>query len=169
MANISLYETKLLYTYSCRSMWPHCNTVYCRWGRYGTTDITNTNATATTRVSQGSHTFHKTQGNGLSIEKQGNLREFTKHPREFFRIAKSQDILREWLWQIQVLLLTMLRCFFTCFAFSFQKHWKNKPFINSPSVNICNIYLPIVKWWMAYIHPNNGVHIPFMKILMLWT
>ena len=48
-------------------------------------DITNTNAT---RVSQGSHTLYKTQGNGLSVEKQGNIREFTKHLREFLKIAK---------------------------------------------------------------------------------
>ena len=95
-----LYETKLAFAYRCRSKWPHCNTVYCQWGRYGTTEITNTNAIAATRVSQGSHTLYKTQGNGLSMEKQGNLREITKQLGEFLTIAKSQAILREWLWQI---------------------------------------------------------------------
>ena len=75
-----LYETKLPFAYPCRSTWPHCNTVYCRWGRYGATEITNTNAIAATRVSQGSHTLYKTQENGISMEKQANLREFTKQP-----------------------------------------------------------------------------------------
>ena len=28
---------------------------------------------------------------------------------------------------------------------------------------ICNIYLPMVNWWMACIYPNNGVHFHFMK------
>ena len=60
--------------------------------------------------------------------------------------------------------------FFTCFAFSFQtNHWKNKPFINSPRVNICNIYIPMVNWWMACIQLNNGGHFHFMEIRMLWT
>ena len=42
---------------SARSPWPHCNTVYCRWGRYDTTDITNINTIAAPRVCRGSHTF----------------------------------------------------------------------------------------------------------------
>ena len=62
--------------------------------------LINANAIAATRVSQGSHTLYKTQGNILYIEKLGNLREFTKQLREFLKIAKSQAILREWLWQI---------------------------------------------------------------------
>ena len=40
------------------------------------------------------------QGNGLSMEKQGNLGEFTKQLREFLTTPKPQAILREWLWQI---------------------------------------------------------------------
>ena len=32
---------------------------------------------------QGSHALWKTQGNGLSMENQGNLREFAKVLREF--------------------------------------------------------------------------------------
>ena len=84
-----LYETKLPFVYSCRATWPHCKFVYCRWGRYGTTEITNTNAIAATRVSQGSHTLYKDQGNGrLSIEKQGNLREFTKQHKGIFENSK---------------------------------------------------------------------------------
>ena len=43
------------------------------------------------------------------MENQGNLREFTKLLREFLKTAKSQGILREWLWQIYVLFLGMLR------------------------------------------------------------
>ena len=39
-----------------------------------------------------------------------------------------------------------------------QNHWKNKPFTNSPKVNMCNIYLPMVNWWMTCIYPKNGVH-----------
>ena len=54
-------------------------------------DITNINAIAAARVSQGSHTLWK-QGNDLSWENQGNLREFTKLPREFFKTAKSQGM-----------------------------------------------------------------------------
>ena len=100
MVNMLLYETKLPFAYPCRSTWPHCNTVYCRWGRYNTTEITNTKVIAATRVSQDSHTLYKTKVNGLSMEKQGNLRKFTKQLREFLKIAKSQAILREWLWQI---------------------------------------------------------------------
>ena len=162
-----LYETKLAFAYPCRSKWPHCNTGYCRWGRYGTTEITNTNAIAATSVSQGSHTLYKTQGNGLSVEKQGNLREITKQLREFLTIAKSQAILR------------LRYCFWQCYvvfshvlpSVSRQNHWKNKPFTNSPRVNICNtyIYMPMVNWWIACIQLNNGVHFHFMKILMLWT
>ena len=34
-------------------------------------------------VTQGSHALWKTQGNGLSMENQGNLREFAKPLREF--------------------------------------------------------------------------------------
>ena len=44
MVNMLLFETKLPLASSCRSTWPHCNTVYCRWGRYDTTDITKINA-----------------------------------------------------------------------------------------------------------------------------
>ena len=62
--------------------------------------IINTNAIAATRVSQGSHALYKTQGNCLSMEKQKNLRWFTKHLREFFKIAKSQAILIDWLLRI---------------------------------------------------------------------
>ena len=36
---------------------------------------------------------------------------------------------------------------------------------HSPRVDICDIYLPMVNWWMACMHPNNGVHFHFMKIL----
>ena len=52
----------------------------------------NINAIAAARVSQGSHTLQKTQGNGLSMENQGTLREFTKLPREFLKTAKSQGM-----------------------------------------------------------------------------
>ena len=101
---------------------------------------------------------------------QGNLREFIKLPREFLKTAKSQGILREWLRQIQVLLLRLLRSFsYVLPTVSRQNHWKDKPFTNSPRVNICNIYLPMVNWWMAGIYPNNGVHFHLMKILMCYV
>ena len=64
-----------------RSMWPHCDAVYCRWGRYDTTDIPNINAIAAARLTQDSHTHthtRKLRENGLSMENQANLREFTK-------------------------------------------------------------------------------------------
>ena len=166
-----LFETKLSFGSSCRSMWPRCNTVYCQWGRYDTTDIINLNAIAADRVNQGSHTLKtETEGNGLFGENQGNLMEFTKILREFLKTAKSQGIPREWLWQIEVLLLRMLHSFsFVLLSVSWQNYWKNKPFTNSPRVYICYIYLPMVNWWMVSIHPNNGVHFHFMKIFMLWT
>ena len=34
MVNTLLFETKLPFASSCGSTWPHCNTIYCRWGRY---------------------------------------------------------------------------------------------------------------------------------------
>ena len=40
----------------------------------------------------------KTEENGLSMENQGNLREFTKLLREGLKTAKSPGILWEWLW-----------------------------------------------------------------------
>ena len=64
-------------------------------------------------------------------------------------------------------------CFWECYVVfhmfcpSFHNHWKNKPFITSPWVNVCNIYLPMLNWWMASIYPNNGVHFRFMNILIL--
>ena len=75
MVNLLLFETKLSLASSCRSTWPHCNTVYCRWGRYDTTDITNINAIAAARVSQDSHTpesswkwsFHGKSGKSRGI------------------------------------------------------------------------------------------------------
>ena len=136
------------------STWPHCNTENCRRGRYDATDITNINTLAAARVIQGSHTLQKTQGNGLSMVNQGNLGDLPSSSGNFWKTAKSQGILREWVYMAD------LKC-------SRQKHWRNKPFTNSPRVNICNIYLPMVNWWMACIHPNNDVHFHFVKILML--
>ena len=47
------WKKKLPFASTCRSTWLHCAsvTVYYRWGRYGTTDITNTSAIAAARVS----------------------------------------------------------------------------------------------------------------------
>ena len=50
MVNMLLFETKLPFVYSCKSTWSHCNTIYCRWGRYDTSNITNINAIAAARV-----------------------------------------------------------------------------------------------------------------------
>ena len=136
------------------STWPHCNTENCRRGRYDATDITNINTLAAARVSQGSHTLQKTQGNGLYHGKSGKSRGFTKLLREFLENSKisgnSQGM-----------------GIYGRFKCSRQNHWRNKPFTNSPRVNICNLYLPMVNWWMACIHPNNDVHFHFVKILML--
>ena len=33
MVDMLLFEIKLSFTFSCRSTWPRCNTVYCRWVR----------------------------------------------------------------------------------------------------------------------------------------
>ena len=148
MVNMLLSETTLPFAYPCRSTWPHCNTVYCRWGRYGTTEITNTNSIAATRVSQGSHTLYKNQGNGLSVEKQGNFREFTKQLREILKIAKSQAILREWLWQILVLLLTILRSFFHMFCLLFPDKTSGK--ISHSLIHQGLIYVTyIYPWWIG--------------------
>ena len=93
MVNMLLFELKLLFAYSWRSTWPHSNTIYCRRGRCDTTDITNINAIAAARVSQGSNTHSRSRemafpwkireisGNLPSSPgnfwKQRNLREFS--------------------------------------------------------------------------------------------
>ena len=80
------------------STWPHCHTENCRRGRYDATDITNINTLAAARVSQGSHTLQKTQGNGLSMVNQGNLGDLPSSSGNFWKTAKSQGILREWVY-----------------------------------------------------------------------
>ena len=160
-----LFETKLPFASSWRSTWPRCNTVYCRWGRYDTTDITNINAITAARVSQGSHTLKKTQGNGLSKENQGNLREFTKLLREFLKTAKfsgnGYGRFKCCFWECYVVLHMF------CPQFSSKTTGKISHSPNSPRVDICSIYLPMVNCWMACIHPNNGVHFHLRQILML--
>ena len=160
-----LFETKLSFASSCRSTWPRCNTVYCRWGRYDTTDITNLNEIAAARVSQESHTLKtETQGNGLS---QG----INQAPQGIFESSKisgnSQGMVMA---DLSVASENVTYFFlFVLLSVSWQNDWKKKPFTNSPRVNICCIYLPMVNWWMACILPNNGLHFHFMKIFMLWT
>ena len=147
------FETKLSFASSCRSTWPHCNTVYCRWGRHDTTDITNINAIAASKVSQGSHTLRKLRemafpwkigeiaGNLPSSSgnfwKQQNLKEFSGNGNGKFKC---------WFWECYVVFHMF------CPQFPGKTFWKNKPFINSPRVDICNIYI--------YTHGElvNGLH-----------
>ena len=161
MVNMLLFETKLPFASYCRSTWPHCNTVYCQWGRYDTTDITNINAIAAARVSPGK--LREMAFPWKIRELSGNL------PNSSWNFLKQQN-LRDFSGNGRLLLLIMLRSFsYVLPSVSRQNHWKNKPFTNSPRADICNIYLPMVNCWMACIHPNDGVHFHFLKILMLWT
>ena len=165
-----LYETKLPFAYPCRSTWPRCNTVYCRWGRYGTTEITNTNAIAATRVSQGSHTLYRTQGNGLSMENQGNIREFTKQLREFFENSKISGN-SQWMAMGDLSASSdNVMYFFHMFCLQFPDKTTGKighSLIYQGLIYVA--YIPMVNWWMSCIQLNNGVHFHFMKILMVWT
>ena len=137
MVDMLLFETKLSFASSCRSTWPRCNTVYCRWGRYDTTDITNLNAIAAARVNQGSHTLKtETQGNGLFMENQGNLRGINQAPQGIFENSKISGNGYGW----------FKCCFWECYivfhlfcSVSWQNYWKNKPFTNPPRVYICYI------------------------------
>ena len=149
MVNMLLFETRLPFASSCRSTCPHCNTVYCWRGHYDITDITHINAMAAARVSQGYHTLE----NSGNLAFPWKIREISGNlpssSRNFLKTAISQEILREWLWHIQVLLLIML----CCFALSFQAKSLGKN--HSPRVDISNIYLPMVNWWMAWLHKKT--------------
>ena len=163
-----LFETKLPFAYSCRWTWPHCNTIYCRWGRCDTTDITNINAIAATRVSQGSQhsrgremsfpwKIREISGNLPSSPwnfwKEGNLREFSGNGYGRFKC-----------------------CFWECYVvfhmFCPQFPGKTTGKISHSPIHqglIYVTYLPIVNWWMACIYPNNGVHFHFMKIRLCYV
>ena len=163
-----LFETKLSFASSCRSTWPHCNTVYCRWGRHNTTDTTNINAIAAARVSQGSHTLRKLRemafpwkigeiswnlpSSSENFWKQQNLRDFPEN---------GYGRLKCCFWEYYVV--------FQMFCRQFPGKTTAKISHSPPRVDICNIYLPMGNWWMTCIHLNNGVHFHFMKYLMLLT
>ena len=167
MVSMLWFETKLSFASSCRSTWPHCNTVYCRWGRHDTTDITNINAIAAPRVSQGSHTLRKLRemafpwkigeisGNLPSSSghfwKQQNLREFS---------GNGYGKFKSWFWE----------CYVVFHMFCPQFPGKTTGKISHSLIHQGLIYVTyMVNWWMACIQLNNGVCFHLMKILMLWT
>ena len=85
--------------------------------------------------------------------KQRNLREFSWNGHDRFKCCLCEcDVV-----------------FHMCSPQFPGKNRKNKPLTNSPRVDICNIYLPMVNWWMACLYHNNGVHFHLMKILMCYV
>ena len=88
MVYMLLFETKLPFAYSCRSRWPHCNTVYSQWGRYDTTDITNINAIAAARVPTQSRKLREMAFQWKIREISGNL---PSSPGNFWKLQNLRE------------------------------------------------------------------------------
>ena len=86
MVNMLLFETKLQFASSSIGQRDPIVTPKIA------DDITNINTIAAARVSQGSHTLQKTQGNGLYMVNQGNLGGFTKLLREFWKQQNLREL-----------------------------------------------------------------------------
>ena len=95
--------------------------------------------------------------------KQRNLWEFSGNGYGRFDCCQRHSTLKP-LW------CCFWECYIVIHMFCPQFPGKTTAKIShSPRVDICNIYLPMVNWWMACIYPNNGIHFHFMKIRMCYA